>query len=214
MQGSRFDESSMIYTDFYGAFVWRTRGLECRAANVVNHKPDAIIDRDYENPENNPIQATPDEITQFIERSVADIPDISVREQTIGRMRAGLTLDAAKDDTAETAKVWSDCEEATKSKRDDEFQSGRAQLLREFVCSVPDGREAITNGIILNWFQNWYQDEEIPRYFYGLLARGLLASDGRDCAAMKYLGTPTKERLRAAMVPASIVPLPPPSLAR
>jgi hypothetical protein len=52
----------------------------------------------------------------------------------------------------------------------------------------------------------WFQEDNIPLYFAGLLARSLLADDGRDCPTLKYLDKPTRDFVRAAIVPAAVVP--------
>ncbi len=200
LQGATLYGSKMNRADLSGVYIWGARGAACRDARVINYKADAIVD--FQNNEaggdNTPIPAVQDEIEKFIERSTADIPDATIRGQTSTRMKYNLDADATKDGLSDI--VWRDCEEASKNARDDEFQFGRSRLLRDLVCTARDEREAIANGTVRNWFQ----DDQVPGLFAALLARDLITST--DCPALKHLDASAKQRLRAAMAPAAIVP--------
>lgn len=141
-------------------------------------------------------------------------------------MRGGLVPIPAKDDTDEIAKVWKDCEESDETNSEDTLLSGRTKLLRYLVCGPPNDPNVSTGNDLDKIDQNtldnipeedrtlianriiskWSQDDSIPRFFAGLLARSLLANDGRDCPTLQYLGKPTRALLRATIVPAAIVP--------
>lgn len=228
LQGAILAESSMNYASLYSAYGWRAKSFACAGARVKYHKPDAIIEFRFDDDAGDaiPAPATPEEIAKFIARSIEDIPDLIIRDQTSKRMRGGLVPNPARDDTAEIAKVWKDCEESADATSEDTLLSGRTELLRYLVCGPPSGsstsirnaldrtdqdsldditqddRNLIANRIIGKWFQEY----SIPPYFAGLLARSLLANNGRDCPTLESLDKPTKDLLRATILPAAIVP--------
>jgi uncharacterized protein YjbI with pentapeptide repeats len=201
LQGATLYGSKMNRADLSGVYIWGARGAACRDARVSNHKADAIVD--FQNNEaggDTPVPAIQGEIEKFIERSTADIPDATIRGRASVLMKSNLAVDATKDGLPDI--VWRDCEEASKNARDDEFQGGRARLLRDLVCTAKDDREAIANGTVRNWFQ----DDQVPGLFAALLARDLITSTVNDCPALKHLNASARQRLRAAMAPAAIVP--------
>jgi hypothetical protein len=201
----------MTFSDLSLAYVWRAKGAACLDAYVINHNPVAVIEFSSISGRNDKaVQATPDEIAKFIERSVADIQEkdgykvlvssdeyisyMHPKSRIIEQMRTRLIANPATDDTSEIEKVWSDCEEAARTKPQGEL----VQFLRDLVCNARDNRKAIASGIIRNW---------IPEHagrpdFSALLALGLLGKDGKECAATKDLGEETKERLRAVIAAA------------
>lgn len=229
LQGADLTGSSMNSAGFSSAYVWRSKGLQCASASVVHNKSDAVIEfiSDDEAVDAAPVPATPEEVSRFIGRSVEELPRTNTRENIIRQMRARLIPNPNMDDTAEIARLWKECEEAGKNNGDEAMLIGRAQVLRDLICgsqndhssSTQDGldesdrtvlaglthddRTLIADRIIGKWFPT---GETNPSYFAGVLARTLLAADGRNCSAMKYLDGPTKNRLSAAVVPAAIMP--------
>jgi uncharacterized protein YjbI with pentapeptide repeats len=204
LQGASFDQSVMTLTDLSNAFVWRAKAAACHDARVSKHRPDAVIHlRRIAGKDDEPVQAVPKEIDQFIEDSTADIPDQATRERINKRMHASLVADSAKDDAEEIAHVWSTCEEAAKGKTQAAFDEERAVLLRDLVCGARDNREAIASGIIRNWISN----APDRRAFSARLARGLLGLDGKACAATKDIDEPTREYLRVAIASANVQPV-------
>ncbi len=215
LQGANLDRSSMTYAYLSGAYLWRTNSATCWDARVYRHKPDPIIEfRVFPGPDKiSSIQATPEEIEKFIERLVTDIPDTRVgnfpsyptthiKDWTRQQMRAGLIADPTNDNTADLAKVWSDCEELAKKITKQEFDSELASFLRNLVCDARDSLKAIASGIIHNWIEFSNQD----RIFKALLARGLLGEDGKACAATKDFDDRIKEKLRKAIAAAANSP--------
>jgi uncharacterized protein YjbI with pentapeptide repeats len=221
LQGTDLNNSKMNYTGVSRAYVWRAKYADCQDAHVSGHKADAIIEF-----KRNPgradefVQATPNEIAKFIERSIVGISAARVKEQASERMRDGLVVDPQKDDTAAFAKLWRECEEFAKKNPQGEFESGRAQFLRNLVCDTQDNRKAIANGIIRNWISPYRYKVNLTirivgddmdctvkdndrRKFCGKLARGLLSEDGKTCAATKDLDESGKQLLRAAIVAAA-----------
>jgi uncharacterized protein YjbI with pentapeptide repeats len=212
LQGADLDQSAMAHADLADALVWRAKNAACGSARVSGHRPNAMI-------ADEPVPSTQDELASLIERWVAGIPetgrppalwrakgipDPHVKEEARERMRAALIVDPSKDDTAEIAKVWSDCEEASKKKSRGELDAERALFLSNLVCNAQDSRKAIANGVV----RNWLPDDQDQPLLAAQLARGLLGLNG-DCAATKDLDEPTKERLHA-IIAASVKPMPAP----
>jgi uncharacterized protein YjbI with pentapeptide repeats len=171
LQGANLNQSNMTYTRFLDVYVWRAENAACHEARVSRHKPDAA----------------PDEIEKVIERSVAEIPDASRKEQAREGMRAG--LDPAKDDTAAIEEVWSKCEDTPAEPSKKEFDKKHADFLIKFVCENTRERKAVAKGIINNWMGG-------RNDFSVQLARGLLGQDGKECAGAKDLDQSDKDRLR------------------
>jgi uncharacterized protein YjbI with pentapeptide repeats len=194
LQGADLDKSSMTYSRLSKAYVWRAKNAACHESRVSGHKPDAIIAGiSVLGRADDSVPATPDAIAKLIERSVADIAGTNLKEQARQRMRAGLIVNPAKDDTAAIEKVWSDCEQESDKVPLKEFDEKHAALLRDLVCDATEARKAIAGGIV----RNWISDTDDRRQFSARLARGLLGLDGKECPATKDLDEPTKERLRS-----------------
>jgi uncharacterized protein YjbI with pentapeptide repeats len=228
LQGADLTGSSMNNARLSSAHVWRSKGLQCAGASIVYSKSDAVIDfrSDNEAVDAVPVPATPDEVGRFIARSVEELPRTNIREDAARQMRGRLVPNPNMDDTADIAKLWKECEEAAKNNGDETMLIGRAQLFRDIICgSQSDLRNARQDGLDENdrvvldslsyddrrliadrIITSWLPEETIPSYFVSVLARTLLASDGRNCPAMKYLDGPTRDRLRATMGPAGIMP--------
>jgi uncharacterized protein YjbI with pentapeptide repeats len=73
VQGANFNNTSMSHTLFEAVYVWRARNANCRESRVHNPKSDPMVEV---NPRYGRLRATSDEIVKFIERSVADIPEV------------------------------------------------------------------------------------------------------------------------------------------
>jgi uncharacterized protein YjbI with pentapeptide repeats len=198
LQGADFKGAWLQGASLDGVLVWRAKNADCEAARVTRHKPDAVIENEKSVP------ATPEAVAKFIQDSVVGIPDGDLKQQAIDRMRAGLVVDPAEDNTAEIAEVWRKCEEVPQA----EFDKKHAAFLRDLVCDVKESRDAIAKGII----RNWISDRKDRSDFSAQLARGLLGEDGKPCAATQDLDERDKERLRA-FVPAAASAASPPAVA-
>jgi hypothetical protein len=174
---------------------------QLRGARVLRGIYRAIIPFDSFEPDKS-VQATPDATAKFIEDSVVGIIDPKVKQETINRMRTGLIVDPANDDTAKIAEVWRKCEEGSVKVPQTEFDKKHAAFLRDLVCEAKESRGAIARGII----RNWVSDNVDRRAFSAQLARGLLGEDGRPCAATKDLDESDKETLRATIAAAPSAP--------
>jgi hypothetical protein len=179
LQGAKLDQSVLSYTRISNASVWRAKNAACQDARVVQHKPDAILGT-----------------SDFIERSVGEIPDGKRKDEARKRMRAGLVVDPDNDDTAAIEEAWSKCEKASTepSQRvfDQKFDQNHANFLRKLVCDDVRNGKAIAKGIVLNWISA----APDRRDFSARLARGLLAQDGEECPGANDLDESIKELLR------------------
>jgi uncharacterized protein YjbI with pentapeptide repeats len=207
LQGTVLNKSALAHADLSGVYVWRAKGAACEDARVSAQRSDAVIETrtNSGNPDQE-IDATPDEVAKFIDRSTSDIPDTRVgvsleqafvKIETRRRMRVRLTVDPAGNDTA---LIWTACAEAAKNKSYLEFDRGRAVYLRNFVCDTRIDRKAIVNGVSRTWGINDILSANPNRHeFFVQLARGLLGADGKKCAAIGDLDIVEKERLQATV---------------
>jgi uncharacterized protein YjbI with pentapeptide repeats len=192
LQGTDFDQSTMTYARFSGVYVWRAKNANCQESRVSGHNPDASVSvLEILGGADEPVQAAPDEIAKFIERSVAGIPDASKKEEARKRMRASLVVDPAQDDTSAIEEIWSQCEKAHAKLSQKEFDQKLADFLRKLVCENTREAKAVAKGIIRNWFSNLSDRPD----FKPQLASGLLGQDGKDCAGAKDLDQRDKDRL-------------------
>ncbi|MGB9368306.1 MAG: pentapeptide repeat-containing protein [Xanthobacteraceae bacterium] len=194
LQGVDFSRSSMTHTHFSNAYVWRAKIATCADALVSSHKPDAIVDAASFGTE--AVQATPDEIVKFIERSIANIPDGRENEEARERMRAGLIVDPTKNDTAAIEEIWSKCEntsaEPSQKEFSQKFDQNHINFLHKLVCENTRHSKAVAQGII----RNWISDNPASFDFSAQLARSLLGQGGKECAVMKDLDQSDRNRLR------------------
>jgi uncharacterized protein YjbI with pentapeptide repeats len=218
LQGSNLRESETAHTDLSEAYVWRAKIGTCPSANIENLKSEAVVESGIL-ANDNTTRPVPLEIDKFIERSTASIPDPFVRAETAKRMRLYLEINAAKDDTAEIAKMWNDCENLAGKTVRDRFDQERVQFLRELVCNADTDADgaAVAKGMIAGWDITRWPFEISNRFtvkeksdrmsFFGFLARSLLGQDGKECETGKDLDELTKELLRGGIARAALVPM-------
>jgi uncharacterized protein YjbI with pentapeptide repeats len=225
LQGADLNSAVMTNAVLSNAYVWRAKNAACRDAHTegLNSDPvfsnraiyslgyvrgrmsklgpifptvaNTVTEVTISKAPDLSVPMTLDIIATFIAGSIADIPDATQKNNAEERIRAYVVIDPASDDAALIAKVWKDCEEATKRKRQSEFDSEHATFLRNLVCDAHDNRKAIASGIIRNWIS---QDID-RRNFSAQLARGLLSGDGEICTATNDLDESTKALLRDAI---------------
>src|SRR5229473_4305365 len=183
LQGANFTRSALEHAQLLQVSVWRAKNADCQGARV------AVIDQ----------ERLRSDIVDFIDSSLEDVPDIQ-KNRAIKNMRAGLVGDPAKDDTAQIARAWDLCAQASKLLNATAVENQLTRVLRQVVCEATENREAIAAGIIAHWVfgpspVNWISTR---------LAGALLGEDGNDCA-VKYINEVTKERLRSFLpaVPSS-----------
>jgi uncharacterized protein YjbI with pentapeptide repeats len=189
LQGVDLYDSSLMHTILENASVWRARNATCEDARVTGVITSA---------------PPPERIANIIDQAVKDIPSerrsrfFPSKQDVIDRMRAGLIVDPAEDDTAAIEEVWRKCEQISNQVSQAEFQQKYTAFLRDLTCG---GQKAAAEGIIRGFdykVENGILDKSARAQF----ARGLLGEDGKPCAATKDLDEATKARLRA-LLPAS-----------
>jgi uncharacterized protein YjbI with pentapeptide repeats len=209
LQGANFGGADLHFTEFTDVWTWRASYPSCEIARVTKAHADPVLgfveyfpDFDYPSQEI-PLPAEPDKIATFIESSVAQIPDPIRRQNTVKRMRDGLVVNPANDDTAKISNLWSDCVNATHKT----FDEDHITMLRDLVCDDSENPEALASGIV----HNWISDQPSPLSFK--LARTLLGLDGKRCKATKDFDKDTMSTLRAvaAKKPEPTTSLPPSS---
>ena len=140
LQGADFLNANLDHSVLVNVSIWRARNATCTNARVADLRTDNVV----ESSAFEPIPATPDAITKFIERSIAAIPDTDQKATAADRMRDGLIIDPAKDDTEAIAKAWSNCEKVeTSTMPQEKFDEQRAAVLRDLVCSESENGKAM-----------------------------------------------------------------------
>jgi hypothetical protein len=200
LQGADFSNAILDHANLDRVWTWRSRNAACTKARVMRHRPYNVIDSRDIFASLTKKKSTSEEIGTFVERSVAEIPDIRNKESVASEMRERLLVKPAKDDTELIAKVWSNCEAATSSTPQAQYDEEHAMLLRNLVCDATQNRASIAQGIV----DNWIRESNARRGFSVQLARGLLGQDGKGCAATEDFDEATKRKLRAAA--AMVVP--------
>jgi uncharacterized protein YjbI with pentapeptide repeats len=201
LQGATASQAFLDHAQLNDAYVWRARGFNCGKAIVSRPKTDPILELRFRpGHRDRPIMATVDDIADFIDRAVVDIPDGEAKVQARERLSAGLIADQTKDDTIEIAKAWSGCEAAVKKTAQHDVDAGIALFLRDLLCNAREHRKANAVGVYM-WVSNdWVSGDQERVVFSAALARYLLAE---DCAAAKDFDEQTKEHLRYAIARAA-----------
>jgi uncharacterized protein YjbI with pentapeptide repeats len=174
----RVRHGNLEHANIARASVWRARNAICRGARVaeISYEPGL------------------GDITDFIDDSLKDVPSKS-KQFAVERMRTGLMVDPAHDDTAAIAKVWAQCADASKLVSKADFEKQHVLFLRDVFCEATENRGVIAAGIFRNWVG-------ISSEISAQLASALLGKDGRPCAASEDIDKAMKEDLR------SYLPLP------
>jgi len=133
LPGADLDGADLDHSVLAKVLIWRARNATCTNARIASPLTNVIENRDGE-----AISATPDAIAEFIDRSVAEIPDADDKAKVANEMRERLVIDLAKDDTETIAKVWSTCERAeTSTMPQEKFDEQRAAVLRDSAVMSP-----------------------------------------------------------------------------
>jgi uncharacterized protein YjbI with pentapeptide repeats len=215
LQGADLTRADLDHSVLAKVWIWRARNAACTNGRVADVRTNNVIDES-----DVPVSATANAIAQFIERLTAEIPARDDRAHAAQRMREGLVIDPAKDDTEAIAQEWSNCEKAEVSTMPQgRFDEQRATGLRDLVCDASENRMAIADGIIRNWVVSdgeqpvghpWSgitrrTSKRYPSVLSVQLARGLLGEDGKKCAATKDFDNSTIGTLKKAAA-AKVIP--------
>ncbi len=204
LQGAMLLRSRLTQAVLVDSYIWRARTTDCEGARVLGNKSDDIVQFKFSRYGDGSIPATAEAAAKFIEEFVNDVRNVAIKKNAADRMRAGLIVDPAKDDTAAIQEVWRKCEEASARIPQAEFDKKHAAFLRDLVCNEKYSRDAPAKGII----RNWISDRPERHAFSAQLARGLLGEDGKPCAATADLDEADIRKLRAAIAAAPSPPAP------
>jgi|HubBroStandDraft_3_1064219.scaffolds.fasta_scaffold24473_2 uncharacterized protein YjbI with pentapeptide repeats len=209
LQGVQIFESNSDHSILSNVWTWRAGTTDCTRARVTDAKSDNVVNVNYkfnEAPEQ--IVATSDAIKNFIENSIAGIPDASARKKTAAQMQRTLTIRSdEEDDSASIAKVWTACAEASTKTSRPTFDKELVALLRYLACHASENHGATASGIVRNWIvggrkfirlETFTQSDEPSEAVSNQLARGLLGWDGERCLARDDFDEAMIETLRTA----------------
>jgi uncharacterized protein YjbI with pentapeptide repeats len=211
LQGADLSETAMQNTRISATHVWRANNAACTDARVSGQLSDALLPtflKDATSLEavSVTVPATLDNIANFIGQSVADISDEKLKEAAIKRMRSGLVVDLAKDDTKTIEEVWRKCEQISNQVSQADFDKKTAVFMRALFCDAKKlcpnpfcDTRSTANAVATVIIRGWISDHEDRRHFSAQVARGLLGEDGKPCAASKELDEKIRKLLRETM---------------
>jgi uncharacterized protein YjbI with pentapeptide repeats len=188
LQGSDLRSAKFDLASLSGVYVWRAKITECVASATSSHTfnphTDLVFGVRKNALERITVAATPQDVEQFIERTLAVLPDRSKKE--VGeRMREGLVADPKNDDTATIAVAWQGCA-VPLGRSVDEYFRARVDYLVRLVCEDPgDDDPFVAKGIA----DNWIQRRPLGREYSRLLAVSIL---DQKCAVSRLLDEHTR----------------------
>ena len=189
LQGADLTSAELALAVFSRTFIWRTRGLACGGARVVDPQPGAII-----NDAGRGVPTTSEEIAKLVARWLSGMPEGERRNAMSARLQQSLTVDPKNDDTAALAEAWLECAKASSTVPQKDFDESRVAMLRRLVCDDQDNGAAIAAGISASMSRTL-----LPRFSPELratLALALLGEDGKGCAVAKSYSERTRKNLR------------------
>ena len=198
LQGADFGDANLDHSVLSSVSTWRARNAACSYARVTDLRQDTallvipvgvtvgMMERRMAVGRRPSLTVTPDTIAEFIENSIAEIPDADKALAAATEIRSRLE----KDDAQVIAEVWRNCEVKTSSIPQEKFDNERAGVLRSLICD-PSEDPAIGERIIHNWLR-YNRRPVVPVQ----LARGLL--DQEVCATTKNFSKSTMRELSAA----------------
>jgi hypothetical protein len=185
LQGASLGDANLSQTQFRGVYVWRAKAGACSEARILELQSDAIIAEEL-------APATQDNVRKFIDRSIGPIPEGDKKQRALVRMNSGLVVDPSKNDAADLAKVWKDCETESGAKSQEQFDKDQASVLRDLICNATGNLKVAADSIISNWALVSIARDPV---YAQELSDGLLGRNGQECPAVKDLSEAAKTRV-------------------
>jgi uncharacterized protein YjbI with pentapeptide repeats len=190
------------------SFLWRSRGDQCESTHVASPNFEAIIE--VKDASGNPVRiaATEQEISDFITRSLEDVPDKpnAAAKFSKARLRADLTSRLGMPASAASAPIeqaWRNCARESEARTPEGFQKLAANIVKYACHSFIDldrFAKAFATGASKDSGNRWALElRQIP--VGRLFAKSILEADEQECPSAKKLTEATREQLRYVINP-------------
>ncbi|MEH2544770.1 uncharacterized protein YjbI with pentapeptide repeats [Bradyrhizobium sp. AZCC 2262] len=208
LQGANLQDSLLTSAEMSGIYIWRSRNVKCMEGHVSNQVPDkGIVIRSPPFFRARSNLTTTEAIEDYIDNSVSEIRDATVRKATHERMHSGLLGKLNEDAATKAEQQWRDCEAATKAVATS-FNDRRAKLLIKLICESKENSSSVARGTINNFLQrnpSWSDfffltdfkpssagDQEFGKIF----AKALLSETVDGCETLRSLDQSTGQKIR------------------
>jgi uncharacterized protein YjbI with pentapeptide repeats len=190
-----------------GSFLWHARSTGCNFTHVASPNFEPIIEVRYLGEKPMPIAATDREISDFITRSLKDVPDKpNVANFSKTKLQADLTSRLSLHSPAASApmeQAWRNCASESASRTQEDFQKMAANIVSHAcysfdINSFASGVATKGNMGRLNMWSHELEQVPVGRIF----AKSLLDADEQQCPGAKKLTEKTRELLRYVINPA------------
>jgi len=179
---NNISKSDAMLTNFAGSYLWRAPRLECDKAQVREPRFDAIVDVQIDPGGNeSELAATPEEIANFVERSIRGLPKKRV-EEVRKSLHEALNKPLNEGELKATQDAWKAC--ADSALDDATYEEKLVKYLADLACSTEVIGNSFASALIQNWTSHSTQStaasgERRARAFVQVL----LQPDMRDCLA-------------------------------
>jgi len=190
-----------------GSFLWGAGSMGCDITHVASPNFEPIIEVRYLREKPMLIAATDREISDFIKRSLEDVPDKSNAAVNFSKtkLQADLTSRLSLRASAASAPIeqaWRNCASESKARTQEGFQELAANIFRH-ACYSSD-INSFASGVAtkgnMGRLNMWVSElEQIP--VGRLFAKSLLEADEQQCRNAKSLTEKTRELLRYVINP-------------
>jgi uncharacterized protein YjbI with pentapeptide repeats len=187
-----------------GSFLWRAGSMRCDFTHVASPNFEPIIEARYSGEK--PIAATDREISEFIKRSLEDVPDKS--NAAVRFSKAGLQADLisrlsvpASATSASIEQAWQNCARESEARKSDEDFQKLADNIVDYACRLYDMNPFASafatkgNSGRLNMWSSELEQVPVGK----LVAKSLL--DEQKCRRTESLTASTKQSLRYVISP-------------
>jgi len=197
LQGADLNGATMNWTLLSGVHVWRAQGAKCQNSRVTAQTSQPSIKPSFAlfSFVLGTVNATRENILEFIDKAVSEIRDPAIREATRNRMVPAL-LDP-KNDESKIEDNWRSCDSVANPKPT--FNEDRASFLIKLICSDSESGAAIVRAIVVNsiplptflgFFGNQQTKED--RDANATVVEALASEKNRGCTVMRSLDEKTK----------------------
>jgi uncharacterized protein YjbI with pentapeptide repeats len=178
------------------SFLWRAGRVQCDLSHVLNPSFESIIDVSYQRGKPVPVGASDRTIADFIDRSLADVPERSrvVADFSKEKLRTVLN-DRLRTATTgvEAAQIWESCAHKSAARTEEDFQKLVSPMVI-IACQLLADPNAFVQGLANGWNRGGsLQDVPVAKLF----AKALTDENQRErCPRANNLNSKSKEVLQ------------------
>ena len=196
LQGARIGR--VRYAVVQEPYLWRTRLLNCDMSHVGEPHFESVIDVYYPRGAPNRISADEKSVAEFIESSLAEVPETSGAVPSFSHKGLRNQLTAALSGPSLPAgdkERWTKCVDDIKAHAEKGYGAVIESLLR-YVCAPAADRNQIVTAMIAAWTADDLSDAPVGK----AMAQALLTDDEK-CPGARTLNDQTKLALRRVISP-------------